>query len=236
MGGHLASKAPRIAWSMDCAPGLNTSTGRQSISVIVDDFSRFVVLLLIPKLDSASVRQAFLQNILAVYGRPRQIRTDSGKEFQGHFASLLRELDIKHIVTRPVAPWTNGRAERMVRTVKSCLKRVIAANPQVEWTQILPWLQAAINSSVSRTTGFSPHEILFGNPLHHYFPTPAFPQFQLTQQHNQWEILCRFFAADQLTFAGRQHRHRRRRSDRLSRTTRALWQPDGSMVENSRWR
>mgnify|MGYP003449316036 FL=1 len=45
---------------MDCAPGLNTSAGRQSILVIVDDFSRFVVLLLIPKLDSASVRQAFL--------------------------------------------------------------------------------------------------------------------------------------------------------------------------------
>lgn len=87
-----------------------------------------------PKLDSASVRKAFLEHILAVYGRPRQVRTDSGKEFQGHFTALLKELNITHLVVRPVAPWTNGRAERMVRTIKSCLKRVVASRPTVDWT------------------------------------------------------------------------------------------------------
>ena len=44
----------------------------------------------------------------------------------------------------------------------------------MEWTQILPWLQAAINSSVSRTTGISPHEILFGEP-----PSPLLPNSSL---------------------------------------------------------
>ena len=78
----MAAGAPRIAWSLDSAPGVNTPSGRRkSILVIVDDFSRYVVLVPMCKLDSASVRDTFLQRILAVYGRPQQVRTDAGKEF-----------------------------------------------------------------------------------------------------------------------------------------------------------
>ena len=57
VGGHLAADQPRVAWSLDCAPGLNTPSGRRkSILICVDDFSRYVVLIPMDRLDSASVR------------------------------------------------------------------------------------------------------------------------------------------------------------------------------------
>jgi hypothetical protein len=37
---------------------------------MVDDFTRFVVAVPLPKLDSKAVRQAFVERILMVYGRP----------------------------------------------------------------------------------------------------------------------------------------------------------------------
>ena len=77
IGGHLAAAAPRIAWSLDCAPGILSESGeRSSVLVMVDDFTCFVILVPLTRLDSASVRREFLHRVLAVYGRPRQVRTD----------------------------------------------------------------------------------------------------------------------------------------------------------------
>jgi transposase InsO family protein len=86
-----------------------------SLLIAVDDFTRYVISIVLPKLDSRTVRDAFVDRILTVYGRPARVRTDSGREFAGEFAALMDALQIERIRTRPVAPWTNGRAERMVR-------------------------------------------------------------------------------------------------------------------------
>ena len=91
--------------------------------MIVDDFTRYVLCVVLPRLDSMAVRQAFLERVLSVYGRPERVRTDGGREFAGEFTTLMEALNIQHIKTRTVSPWTNGRAERMVRHVKSLLRR-----------------------------------------------------------------------------------------------------------------
>ena len=69
-----------------------------------------------------------------------------------------------------MAPWTNGRAERMVRHVKVLMRRTLHANPAADWPELVPWVTAAVNATVSRTTGYSPHEVFFGEP-----PKPLLP-------------------------------------------------------------
>ena len=148
---------------MDCAPAIKTVQGnRVSILIAVDDFTRYVLCVVLPKLDSKATRQAFLERILTVYGRLERVRTDGGREFAGEFASLLEALNIQRIQTRTVSPWTNGRAERMVRHVKSLLRRSLFTTREADWQELLPYVVAAINATVSRTTGYSPHEIFFG--------------------------------------------------------------------------
>jgi hypothetical protein len=50
----------------------------------------------------------------------------------------------------------------------------MAATGSLDWEPLLPWLQAAINATVNRSTGFAPHEVLFGEP-----PSPLLPRDDL---------------------------------------------------------
>ncbi|OJD36437.1 uncharacterized protein BKCO1_1100051 [Diplodia corticola] len=36
------------------------------------------------------------------------------------------------------------------------------SNPEMEWTQLLPLLQASLNNAINATTGFSPNQLLMG--------------------------------------------------------------------------
>ena len=120
----MTAAAPRVAWSLDCAPSIRTADGgRSSILIAVDDFTRYTMCIEMPRLDSNSVKRAFMERIVAPYGRLQRVRTDQGREFEGAFAEFLDRWNIEHIRTRPVSPWTNGRAERMVRHVKALLRR-----------------------------------------------------------------------------------------------------------------
>ena len=123
---HLRAAGPREAWSLDLAPGLkNKEGGRSHIVVCVDDFSKFVILDVIEDKQAHTLKQWLLKRVLGPYGRPLQVRTDRGNEFAGEFAALLAHHNVRHMLIRPQAPWTNGRAERMVRTVKLCISKVL---------------------------------------------------------------------------------------------------------------
>jgi hypothetical protein len=50
------------------------------------------------------------------------------------------------------------------------MRRTLFSNPSSTWIELVPWVTAAINATVSRTTGYSPHEIFFGEP-----PKPLIP-------------------------------------------------------------
>jgi hypothetical protein len=49
----------------------------------------------------------------------------------------------------------------MVKFTKGLIKKALTGIPREEWEGLVPFVQAAINHSVSRATGFSPHEIFF---------------------------------------------------------------------------
>ena len=130
--------------------------------VCVDDFSKFVLLDVLPTRQAADLRSWILKNVLGPYGRPLQIRSDRGNEFAGAFASLLQENNIRHIHIRAHAPWTNGRAERMVRTVKEAIRKLLHEYQGADWTLLVPYLQNAINSCVAKATGLTPSEVFLG--------------------------------------------------------------------------
>ncbi len=162
---HLRADIPREAWSIDLAPGLKTSGGaRKNIVVCVDDFSKFVILGNLEERTSRALKEWFLTHVLGPYGRPLQVRTDRGSEFAGAFASMLHANNVHHIRTRPHAPWTNGRAERMVGTVKACIRRVMHEYNGDDWELLLPYLCNAINACAARSTHLSPAEVFLGEP------------------------------------------------------------------------
>ena len=143
LAGHLHSFQPRTCWSLDFAPNLATHSGREgrtNVIICVDDFSKFVLLDSLPTLQSQCVANWIESHIILHYGKPLQIRTDPGPEFCGMVEVLCDKYAITHITTNPETPWQNGRAERMVRTTKTLIRRLLVEDDTLEWPQLLPQL------------------------------------------------------------------------------------------------
>ena len=122
---------PQIAWSLDCAPAIQTSKDSEApVLVIVDDFSKFVILVPMESLTSTNVANAFLERVLAAYGRPMRVRIDGGSEFMKDFRGLVEGLGIDLIVTNPLSPWANGIAERMVHFCKGLVRKTLLGVPK----------------------------------------------------------------------------------------------------------
>jgi transposase InsO family protein len=64
-----------------------------------------------------------LQGLFASYGLPEQLCSDNGPQFSSReFATFMKSQGIKHILSSPYHPASNGEAERFVRTFKAGLK------------------------------------------------------------------------------------------------------------------
>ena len=87
---------------------------------------------------SDAVRQWFHTAIVSVFGTPALVRTDQGSEFKGDFAAFCSEADITHVVIPTESPWSNGVAERLVRSVKSFLKHLAVTEGEGDWPSMLP--------------------------------------------------------------------------------------------------
>ena len=106
-----------------------TSTGRTNIVIWVDDFSKFTILRTTDQLTAQNLASQFEKEIIWQYGRPVQVRSDQGSEFKGAFEVACQTYGVTHVVTPPHAPWRNGRAERMVRTTKALIRKMMVDDP-----------------------------------------------------------------------------------------------------------
>lgn len=130
----------------------------------MDIFSRFVWLRAIPS-KSADVITKHLTLIFAKFGVPKIIQHDRGREFDGHVKRLLRDFDIKDIKSRPYHPQSQGKVERMHKTLKQKIAYDLThANPcGINWAKQLPEYQRILNNDPKECLPWStPYEIYYG--------------------------------------------------------------------------
>ena len=88
--------------------------------------------------------------------------SDRGPNFLAMLLELLYEkMDIKQLRTTAYQPECDGQSERFVQTVKSMIRCYVDYD-QLNWNCHLEKLSFAYNSSVHSSTGFTPHEMVFG--------------------------------------------------------------------------
>ena len=61
------------------------------------------------------------------------MRFDQGSEFSGAVKALCESYGVEVRVINRMAPWKNGRAERMVRTCKRMLRAVLTIREEEDW-------------------------------------------------------------------------------------------------------
>ena len=91
--------------------------------MLVDNFSKYVVVGALPNRTSRTLANWFFKAIVGYFGTPFIIKSDGGNEFTADFEKMCELLNIKHWVSLPHHPASNGLAERFVKTVKHYLIR-----------------------------------------------------------------------------------------------------------------
>ena len=96
--------------------------GFDYLHVAVDDASRFAFVQSLPD-ERGATAAAFLRAAVAHFAKlevhVERILTDCGMTYRlsSDFAMTLADLGIRHKLTRPYRPQTNGKAERFIRTM-----------------------------------------------------------------------------------------------------------------------
>ena len=94
--------------------------GWEYVHVAIDDHSRLAFSLIMPDEKKQSAT-AFLKAAIAYYKSlgvtVTRVMTDNGSCYSSKaFAKACRDLDVRHLRTRPYTPRTNGKAERFIQT------------------------------------------------------------------------------------------------------------------------
>lgn len=98
-------------------------TPREYMYVFIDDYSRTLFADILPDQTSWSAAICLDEAIQMMPFDIEVMYSDNGKEFKKAFKELCIKNNIKQQFTRPYRPQTNGKAERVIKTIKTELLR-----------------------------------------------------------------------------------------------------------------
>ena len=157
---------PERPWnsiSMDFIETLPTSSGCDSILVIVDRLSKQGIFILTTiHCTSEDLAGLFVMHVFSKHGVPEHVTSDRGPEFVSRFfRSLGKALDMKLHFTSGWYPEGDGQMERTNQTLEQYL-RIFCNYQQDNWYTLLA--EFAYDNTPSATTGISP---FFANKGYH---------------------------------------------------------------------
>lgn len=141
----------------------STSSQYSYVLVIVDGFSKSVLLHPLREATAKSVRTILERDIYCRFRQPHTLVSDNATIFHSAtMRTINAKWGINHSFTSPYHPQTN-LAERVNRVVKPMLWIYLEGKTHNKWSESLPLLQLAINSAKHDSTGLPPFQILFNS-------------------------------------------------------------------------
>lgn len=106
-----SSLLPRLRGEALTTPG-------EYLYVFIDDYSRWLFADILPDQTSWSAAVALDEALIMYPFEIEQMYSDNGKEFKKAFKELCTQHGITQSFTKPYRPQTNGKAERVIKTIK----------------------------------------------------------------------------------------------------------------------
>ena len=145
--------------------------------LITDYHSKFPVIRKMHNTSSTSV-STVMREAFSMFGVPAEVVTDNGPQFSGKpFKEMCAKWNIKHTTSSPRYPRSNGLAERMVRTVKSLIKKCRQTGEDL--LEAMLHLRATPQADLP-----SPAEMMFGRKVKTTLPGRSFG-YPHTDVHDQ---------------------------------------------------
>lgn len=108
---------------MPLIPGEAITTPKEYLYVFIDDCSRTLFADVLPDQTSYSAAIVLDEALVMLPFEVNCIYSDNGKEFKGAFKQFCKQKNIPQQFTRPYRPQTNGKAERVIKTIKQMLRK-----------------------------------------------------------------------------------------------------------------
>ena len=161
---RISSTVPFELVAMDLVSLPRSRRGNIGVFVVVDHFSKWLIVIPIKDKTSGTVAKELEERVLtSLPYKPEKVLTDNGPEFKAvSFREVLQRYGIQHIFTTPYRPQSNGAVERVNRTVIQLL-RALQQNKD-EWDVELPRMLMIYNGTYHSEIKMTPSERLVKEP------------------------------------------------------------------------
>ena len=192
--------------------------GHKFILGVIDVFSRYSMLIPLKETDSITIIDALFTYWFCIFGFPKYLISDNAANLS---STTMEEYcsanNIIKVNCSPYYPQGNGIIERLFRTVKDMIYATTKQR-RTDWVKSIPYVEMGLRSTICKTTGFSPHEVIFGlrTPLPWAKSLDNVPKFScvsefikqhemrfseisnLLQTHSQEDQSCLFQVGDEV--------------------------------------
>ncbi len=137
---------------------MNVDNGKiKNFIVLIDLFSRKASAKILRDVKASSVKDALLDMIQEL-GPVKKLRSDRGKEYISKLtSSALKQKGIQQVFAFP--PFKANYGERLIRSLKSRLFKVMQYHGDNQWWKYLPDVIKAYNEGYHSSLGMSPNQV-----------------------------------------------------------------------------
>jgi hypothetical protein len=156
---------PLQRWGLDLLGPLPPAQGNLKYVVVgVEYFSKWIEAKPLATITSATVHKFFWQNIVCRFGVPKVITMDNETQFDAKtFKDFCDRIGTKIHFASVRHPESNGLVERANGIIMTGIMKLIFNHPRGKWPDELIKVVWSHSTTVSRSTGFTPFKLLFGD-------------------------------------------------------------------------
>lgn len=142
-------------------PFVKSKKKNSYLIVGVDSFTKYVFMRAVPNTKTEFVIKFLKNDVISMFGVPERFITDKGTAFTSKkFTEYCKSLNVKLVHNATATPRANGQVERYNRTILATL--AATSQDDERWDNEIDKVRWGLNTTVSKATGKSPFELVFG--------------------------------------------------------------------------
>jgi hypothetical protein len=161
----IAHTWPLQRWGLDIVGPLPTAQGNlKFIFVVVEYFTKWIEARAVSTITSKTAQKFFWQNIICRFGVPFKLTIDNDKQFDNQeFMEFCSSIGTKPVFASVYHPQSNSVIKRANGKAFSAIKKRLLDDKKGKWTDQLPEVVWALNTTECRATGFTPFRLMYGS-------------------------------------------------------------------------